>query len=166
MEYIETDLLVPHPLNPRKISRASLDKLKESIQENPTYFEARPIVASLQDDGSYLVLGGHQRLKASKELGLFQVPVNIMTGLTEDQEQEILLRDNLSSGKTDEKKLQALNPVIVQKVGLVKPPKIQKPKVGTTITLRLSDHQCEELESMQIDLTGQGILEALGIYDD
>lgn len=56
--------------NPREITDAAFEKLKESIERDPEYMENRPIVA----DKSGMVWGGNQRLKACLALGKKKVP--------------------------------------------------------------------------------------------
>jgi ParB-like chromosome segregation protein Spo0J len=48
-----------------------------------------------------VVLGGNMRLKACKEAGLKQVPIIIADNLTEDQQREFLIKDNVSGGEWD-----------------------------------------------------------------
>lgn len=147
MEYIDIDQLRPHPQNPREISPRSLKKLMKSIEGNPDYFEVRPIVASLQANGKYLILGGHQRYEACKELGWEKVPVEVMVGLTPEREIEILLLDNHSSGTTDREKLEMINPITLKKIGIKIPPKtvkINRP-TGATVKVYFTDNELEEL---------------------
>jgi len=85
--------------NPRKITKANFEKLVDSIKING-FWEHRPIALSNRT-GELVVLGGHQRLKAAKRLKLKEVPTILYTGLTEDQEKEIILRDNVNNGEWD-----------------------------------------------------------------
>lgn len=85
--------------NPRKITKANLEKLVDSIKING-FWEHRPIALS-DRTGELIVLGGHQRLKAAKKLKLKEVPTILYSGLTEDQEKEIILRDNVNNGEWD-----------------------------------------------------------------
>jgi hypothetical protein len=48
-----------------------------------------------------VVLGGNMRLKACKEAGLKEVPIIIADNLTEDQQREFLIKDNVSGGEWD-----------------------------------------------------------------
>jgi len=56
----------------------------------------RPIVVN--KDG--FILGGNMRFKASLEAGLKEVPI-IVTDLTEQQQKEFLIKDNVSGGEWD-----------------------------------------------------------------
>lgn len=85
--------------NPRKITKANFEKLVDSIKING-FWEHRPIALS-DRTGELVVLGGHQRLKAAKKLKLKEVPTIIYSGLTEEQEKEIILRDNVNNGEWD-----------------------------------------------------------------
>lgn len=96
MKYIETEKLKPHKDNPRKISMNQLDRLCESIANNPEYFEARPIIC----DAHFVIWAGNSRYKAAKKLGLEKVPVHVMD-LPEEKMKEIMIRDNVNNGEWD-----------------------------------------------------------------
>lgn len=99
-EYINIDKLNLLSHNPRSITTNNFEKLKKSIQNNPDYFEARPLIVS-DRTGELVVIAGNQRLKASQELGLKQVPCCILKNLTEEREKEIIIRDNVELGDWD-----------------------------------------------------------------
>lgn len=90
--------------NPRTITRESMEKLKESIRNNPDYFEARPLILS-DRTGQLVIIAGNQRYDASVELGLIQVPTFLIPNLTEKREKEIAIRDNVNNGQWDEELL-------------------------------------------------------------
>jgi site-specific DNA-methyltransferase (adenine-specific) len=48
-----------------------------------------------------VVLGGNMRLKACKEAGIKEVPIIIADNLTEEQQREFLIKDNVSGGEWD-----------------------------------------------------------------
>lgn len=98
--YRKLDDLVKLENNPRKISQEQLDKLKESIERNPDYFEARPIILS-DRTGEMVIIAGNQRYEACRQLGVSEVPTVLMKGLTEEREREIVIRDNVSNGEWD-----------------------------------------------------------------
>lgn len=102
--YRKLDDLVKLENNPRKISQEQLDKLKESIERNPDYFEARPIILS-DRTGELVIIAGNQRYEACRQLGVSEVPTVLMKGLTEEREREIVIRDNVSNGEWDINKL-------------------------------------------------------------
>lgn len=90
--------------NPRKITQEQLQKLKESIQNNPDYLEARPIVLS-DRTGELVIIDGNQRYVACLELGMSEVPSVILHGLTEEREREIIIRANVNNGEWDVSRL-------------------------------------------------------------
>lgn len=88
------------PNNPRTISKDDFDRLKDSIIDNPEYFEGRPLILS-DRTGELVVLAGNQRLRAAKAVGLKEVPTIVLQNLTEEKEKEIIIRDNVSNGRWD-----------------------------------------------------------------
>jgi DNA modification methylase len=75
--------------NPRNNAN-SIDKVADSIAE---FGFRQPIVV----DEDMIVLAGHTRLLASKQLGLKKVPVHIAEGLTNAQKKAYRIMDNKSS---------------------------------------------------------------------
>lgn len=97
--------LVPNPKNPRTATEEEIAALAESIKANPDYFDARPIVLSNRT-GVLMIIDGEQRSKAARLLGMTEVPTILMEGLTEAQEDEIMVRANTHAGKWDCAKLE------------------------------------------------------------
>lgn len=90
--------------NPRKITQEQLETLKQSIERNKDYFEARPLILS-DRTGELMVIAGNQRYEACRQLGIEQCPTVLLEGLTEEREKEIIIRDNVSNGEWDEELL-------------------------------------------------------------
>lgn len=88
------------PGNPRTIKKDQFEKLKQSINDNADYFEARPIILS-DRTGELVILAGNQRYKAAKAIGLKEVPTVLLPNLTEEREKEIIIRDNVENGDWD-----------------------------------------------------------------
>jgi site-specific DNA-methyltransferase (adenine-specific) len=86
-----------NPNNPRVIKDDKFEKLVASIKEFPKMLEIRPIVVN--DD--MIVLGGNMRLKACKAAGLKEVPVLKASNLTEDEQRQFIIKDNVSGGEWD-----------------------------------------------------------------
>ena len=86
-----------NPNNPRLIKDDKFVKLVKSIKEFPEMLELRPIVVN--DD--MVVLGGNMRLKACKEAGLKEVPIMKASTLTEEQQKEFIIKDNVGFGEWD-----------------------------------------------------------------
>lgn len=96
-----------HPANPRDHSEESTRRLADSIKEDPTYFEAHPILLS-DRTGELVIIGGEGRCRAARFLGMAEAPTFLFEGLTEEDEVRIMQKDNDHTGKWDEKGLQAL----------------------------------------------------------
>jgi hypothetical protein len=86
-----------NPNNPRLIKDDKFAKLVKSIKEFPEMLKLRPIVVN--DD--MIVLGGNMRLKACKEAGLKVVPVIKASELSEEQQREFIIKDNVGFGEWD-----------------------------------------------------------------
>ena len=100
VEYRAIKELKELPGNPRTISKKQFETLKKSLQDNQDYFEARPIILSNRT-GENIILAGNQRYKAAKALGMTEVPTILLEGLTEERENEIVIRDNVENGDWD-----------------------------------------------------------------
>ena len=97
---IEIEKLKNSGKNPRKITKAAIERLKKSISENPDFFEARPILVNHVGD-DYVIIGGHQRLEAAKQLGMEEVPIFVFENLSDDLFDKYMLLDNVNEGKWD-----------------------------------------------------------------
>jgi len=100
IKYRKTVDIDPLKGNPRTISDDALDKLCESINKNKSFFEARPIILSNRT-GFLVAIAGNQRLKAAVKIDMEEVPTVLIPNLTEKEEKEIIIRDNISNGEFD-----------------------------------------------------------------
>lgn len=80
---------VPYARNARNIGSIAIDKVAASIKE---FGFRQPIV--VDEDG--VVIAGHTRLAAAKQLGIKEVPVHVAKGLTAAQVKAYRLMDNRS----------------------------------------------------------------------
>jgi ParB-like chromosome segregation protein Spo0J len=87
----------PNPNNPRKIDKIEFDKLVKSIKEDQKLLNAKPLII----DENNILLGGNQRYKACLELGIQDVPVIVMSNLTEKEKQKLIVIDNTHYGSWD-----------------------------------------------------------------
>lgn len=87
----------PNKDNPRIIKDNKFKQLVKSIKDFPQMLELRPIVVN--DD--MVVLGGNMRLKACKEAGLKEVPIIMANELTDEQQKEFIVKDNVGFGEWD-----------------------------------------------------------------
>jgi ParB-like chromosome segregation protein Spo0J len=86
-----------NPNNPRLIKDDNFKKLVQSIKDFPEMLEIRPIVVN----ADMVILGGNMRFKACKEAGLKEIPIIVADNLTEEQQREFLIKDNVSGGEWD-----------------------------------------------------------------
>lgn len=86
-----------NPNNPRVIKDDKFNKLVRSIKELPKMLEIRPIVVNRD----MVVLGGNMRLKACKEAGLKEVYIIVAEDLSEDEQRQFIIKDNVSGGEWD-----------------------------------------------------------------
>lgn len=96
---VDINKIKTNPKNPRVIKDDKFKKLVKSIQDFPDMLNKRPLVCFTDKDGKYVVLGGNMRLKASKELGLKELPIILADEWTEEQKNEFLIKDNVGFGE-------------------------------------------------------------------
>ena len=97
MQIVKLKDIKPNPNNPRIIKDEKFQKLVASIKEFPQMLEIRPVVVNKD----MIVLGGNMRLKALKEAGLTEVPCIIADELSEDQQRQFIIKDNVGYGEWD-----------------------------------------------------------------
>ena len=97
MEKVKISKVVPNENNPRFIKDHKFKKLVKSIQDFPEMLKLRPIVVNKD----MVVLGGNMRLKACKEAGLKEVYILKADELTDEQQQEFIVKDNVGFGEWD-----------------------------------------------------------------
>ena len=86
-----------NPNNPRILKDDKFAKLVKSIKEFPKMLEIRPIVVN----SDMIVLGGNMRLKACKEAGIKEVQIVLADDLTEDEQKQFIIKDNVGFGEWD-----------------------------------------------------------------
>jgi len=87
----------PNKANPRIIKDFKFGKLVKSIREFPEMLKIRPIVVNNEN----VILGGNMRYKASLEAGLEEVYIIKAEDLTDEQQQEFIIKDNVGFGEWD-----------------------------------------------------------------
>jgi len=100
---IDINLLKENPDNPRTITDAKFAQLIESVKNFPQMLEVRPIAFK----SGFVVLGGNMRLRACKAAGLKQVPAVDCSDMTEAQQREFVIKDNVGYGAWDWEAIQA-----------------------------------------------------------
>lgn len=99
MQIVKISDIKPNPKNPRTIKDANFEKLCKSLQEFPEMLHKRPLVCYTDVDVKLVVLGGNMRLKAAKEVGMKELPVELCDDWTAEQRELFVLRDNVSGGE-------------------------------------------------------------------
>ena len=97
MEEIDISNVKPNENNPRQITEENYERLKSSLQEFPEMLQTRPLIV----DENNVLIGGNQRLKVLKELGWNSVPVERVTGWSEEKKKQFIAKDNLVYGDWD-----------------------------------------------------------------
>ena len=97
MELVSINKVKPNENNPRFIKDYKFKKLVKSIKEFPEMLKLRPIVVN----SDMVVLGGNMRLKACAEAGLKEVYILKADELTEQQQREFIVKDNVGFGEWD-----------------------------------------------------------------
>lgn len=96
-EMVKITEIQKNPDNPRLIKDSKFEKLVKSIKDFPEMLNLRPIVVN----NEMVVLGGNMRLSACKEAGLKKIPIIKADDLTEEQQKEFIIKDNVSFGEWD-----------------------------------------------------------------
>lgn len=86
-----------NPKNPRTIRDHKFKKLVKSIKDFPEMLEMRPLVV----DEDMVILGGNMRFKALCEAGITKVSIIQPVGLSKEQKDEFMIKDNASYGEWD-----------------------------------------------------------------
>jgi ParB-like chromosome segregation protein Spo0J len=97
MELVKISKVKANESNPRFIKDNKFKKLVKSIKDFPEMLKLRPIVVNKD----MVVLGGNMRLKACKEAGLKEVYILKADELTEQQQREFIVKDNVGFGEWD-----------------------------------------------------------------
>ena len=94
-QQVKLNTIKSNPNNPRLIKNEKFKKLVKSIQDFPEMLKLRPIVV----DEDMMILGGNMRWKASRDAGLKEVWIEVAEGLSEEQKQEFIVKDNVGFGE-------------------------------------------------------------------
>lgn len=144
IEYVSTDLLKPALYNPRRIADEDFAQLKTSIQK---FHMIDPLIVNSAPKRFGVVIGGHMRLRAAKELGYKKVPVVFLNIPDLDKEKELNLRLNRNTGEFDWKLLTKFNEELLKGVGFSS--EEMDEIFGIDVTPEVFDLQ-KELEKLKI----------------
>ena len=96
MKRVPIGTIKNNPNNPRVIKDDKFKKLVQSIKDLPEMAEVRPIVVNTD----MVVLGGNMRLKAMREAGWKDVPIQVVDW-DEDKQRQFIIKDNVGFGEWD-----------------------------------------------------------------
>lgn len=97
IETVSISKVKKNPNNPRVLKDDKFKKLCNSIKSFPEMLKIRPIVVNKD----MIVLGGNMRLQACKENKLKEVFIIKAEDLTEEQQREFIIKDNVGFGEWD-----------------------------------------------------------------
>lgn len=90
------------PSNPRQITDAKMELLKQNIQQYPEMLTLRGLMVYPLDNGKYIIIGGNMRYHAMQQLGFKTAPVIIIPKETTiEQLKAYSVIDNNGFGKWD-----------------------------------------------------------------
>jgi len=94
IKLVEISNIKPYENNPRKLSEQAIQKVAMSLKE---YGFRQPIVV----DKNMVIVAGHTRYRASKKLGLKQVPISVIDNLSEEQINAYRIADNRTAEESE-----------------------------------------------------------------
>jgi hypothetical protein len=95
--YHPIEALIFAEYNPRQLTKDQYDNLRDSIKR---FGLIDPIIINKHPERENVVIGGHQRLRISKDLGIEKVPC-VELNLELDEEKELNVRLNRNVGEWD-----------------------------------------------------------------
>ena len=157
IEWVKTKDIHANENNPRILKDDKFKKLVKSIKDFPEMLEIRPIVVN----NEMMVLGGNMRLRAIQEIGLKEVPVIKAENLTEEQQREFLIKDNVGFGEWDWDALaNDWNPEELNQWGLdvpllldgVEPDDLTEDSKNNPPMIKITLDSVEQLQQAEIDI--------------
>lgn len=113
IEYVDIESIKLNDFNPRKTDREFIEQLKASIT---SFNICDPLIVNGAPNRSMILIGGHQRYTACKELGITKVPIVKVFIPEIEREAELCVRLN-RVGYWDFEKLKKLNFQMLLDVG-------------------------------------------------
>lgn len=97
IEWVPVEELVPYDNNAKRHTRQQIDAIEASIRE---FGFRAPVVAWHDEDGRSVVVAGHARTTAARNLGMEKVPVVFCDDLDDAQRRALTLVDNQTTMMT------------------------------------------------------------------
>lgn len=114
IEYVDISSIKVDSYNPRTYDRDVIEQLKVSIS---SFSMCDPLIVNGSPERFMVLIGGHQRLAACKELGMSQVPIVKVYIPDIKREKELNVRLNRNVGSWDFEKLKKLDIQMLLDVG-------------------------------------------------
>lgn len=86
--------------NPRRITKEQMDKLCQSIKDDPEFLKCRPVLVNMSDATMY-VYAGNQRVRAAKKLKMKEIPCIVNHDLPSHIQDARCIKDNKTYGEFD-----------------------------------------------------------------
>ncbi|MBU1126342.1 ParB/RepB/Spo0J family partition protein [Patescibacteria group bacterium] len=146
--HVSVDKIVANPHQPRKnFASSDLEDLLGSIKEHGILM---PLVVTDQGNGTYELIAGERRLRASQMLGLKEVPV-VVRSATEQQKLELALIENIQRADLDAVEEAQAYQALVDQFSLKQDDvavRVGKSRSHVTNTMRLLELDSDILEAL------------------
>ena len=93
----DIDTLIFAEYNPRELTTEQYKNLKDSLER---FGIVDPIIINKNKERTNIVIGGHQRLRVAKDMGIKELPC-VELDLDQDKEKELNVRLNKNTGQWD-----------------------------------------------------------------
>lgn len=114
VEYVPIDSLKPAEYNPRAHDAVAMEQLKESIKR---FGLVDPVILNAAPGRENVIIGGHFRAEAAKELGIAEIPAVYVRITDIEREKELNLRLNRNTGEFDWNLLANFDEAFLKDVG-------------------------------------------------
>jgi hypothetical protein len=105
---VKVENLHPNEWNPNTQSDETFNQLVDEIREDGFEQPLNVVPSETHGDGHFVIIGGEHRWKASKVLGLDEIPCYIHDGWDEEKQKLKTVRRNLMTGSLDDVKFTAM----------------------------------------------------------
>tara|TARA_Y100000310_G_scaffold339867_1_gene433905 strand:- start:1762 stop:2526 length:765 start_codon:yes stop_codon:yes gene_type:complete len=94
---MSVDELIVAEYNPRTLSTKKFEDIRDSLTK---FGFVDPVVINENPDRKNIIVGGHQRIKVARKMGLTEIPA-VFVNLSFDDEKELNVRLNKNQGEWD-----------------------------------------------------------------
>lgn len=105
-QFVPINKVKPNNWNPNHMNKEDMKKLQKSLDK---YTFNIPIIC----DENWVIIDGEHRYQAAKNMGLKQVPVIVLSGLTEEEKIDLSLTANKLKGTLNPLELEKLIPILL-----------------------------------------------------